>query len=291
MKIEFGVDTLCYHTRILAGKITVEEAIRQCSSLGISFVQITGGHLRGWTPSRLADLRKLAGDLGIKLAYFGGFIGLAGNGDTPETGAGRIVEAVKVASTLGSPYVSTSSGFYRAELWKEPNRIRQELEFVTEALRLAEKRAEGNVSILLENHSDFTPDEYVQIIKGVESTRVSVFLDLVNSVSVLADPMETAQRLAPLAPAGHIKDFRMVSRYAENAGRLRRGFEVQWCYPGEGLVDLPGLLNVVSSQPREASFWLSIEGLDNYPDIDDQRERLSKSLALMVQYLEPSVPA
>jgi sugar phosphate isomerase/epimerase len=137
-----------------------------------------------------------------------------------------------------------------------------------------------DVRVLIENHSDFTPDEYVELIETVGVDRLGVFLDVINPISVLQDPLPVVRRLAPWAVGGHVKDFRIVSRYVEDKFH-RRGFDVQWCYPGEGVADLPALTQAVREEASHSPYYLSIEGLDNYPDRADQRERLAKSLELM----------
>jgi sugar phosphate isomerase/epimerase len=111
-----------------------------------------------------------------------------------------------------------------------------------------------------------------------------VFLDLINPISALQDPLPVIRRLAPLAPAGHAKDFRIESRYVEDRFH-RRGFDVQWCYPGEGVADLRSLMGVLVSTERDQPYRLSVEGLDNYPDVTDQRARLAASLEFLASFL------
>jgi hypothetical protein len=50
-------------------------------------------------------------------------------------------------------------------------------------------------------------------------------------VSAFEDPVPVVARLAPLAAAGHIKDYELVSIQTDDAYH-RRGFSVIWRYPG-----------------------------------------------------------
>ena len=103
-----------------------------------------------------------------------------------------------------------------------------------------------------------------------------VFLDLINPVSALEDPEPVVRALAPLAVAGHVKDYALESIWTE--GRYhRRGFNVLWRYPGEGVADLRALLDALGGRDLR----LSVEGLDNRADVRDQVERLRRSLTLV----------
>jgi sugar phosphate isomerase/epimerase len=282
--IVLGVDTLTYHCRLATGQIALEDVLREVADLGASFVQFNAVHVRERPQAGLESLRGLAGELGLEITLSGDVVGRAGHGDTVESGVERIRAWAQLAETLGSPFVRVSSGFYRNELLAHPERIAVEQQYVTDALRRAVDDVPGDVQILLENHSDFTSEEYTQIIEGVGSDRVAVFLDLINPISALQDPLPVIRRLAPLAPAGHAKDFRIESRYVEDRFH-RRGFDVQWCYPGEGVADLRSLMGVLVSTERDQPYRLSVEGLDNYPDVTDQRARLAASLEFLASFL------
>jgi len=279
--IVLGVDTLSYHCRLAAGEISLEDVLREIADLGYTFVQFNAVHVRDRDTAGLEGLRALADDLGLGITLSGDVVGRVGNGDTVDGGVERITAWVALAETIGSPFARVSSGFYRAELFDEPGLIAAEQRYVTDTLRRAVDEVPGTVQILLENHSDFTADEYAEIIEGVGSDRVGVFLDLINPISSLQDPLPVISRLAPLAPSGHVKDFRLVSRYVEDRFH-RRGFDVQWCYPGEGVADLPSLVGVLAgSADRAEPYRLSVEGLDNHPGVADQRERLAASLTFL----------
>lgn len=284
MDILLGVDTLCYHCRLVTGDITHAELFSEISDLGAQFVQLNTYHLRDWPPADIEKLRRQAEGHGLGITLAGTMIGRAAEGDTGP-GVARVREWLDLARALGSPYMRVSSGFYRSELMGEPDAIRAEQRYVCAVLSEAvQSKPEGgepaDVRVLIENHSDFTPDEYVELIETVGTARLGVFLDVINPISVLADPVPVVRRLAPWAMGGHVKDFRMVSRYVEDKFH-RRGFDVQWCYPGEGVADLPGLMAALKEGMAASPYYLSVEGLDNYPDRADQRDRLSASFELL----------
>ena len=278
--IHLGVDTLCWHLRLEAGAVTLEEVLDATAELGSDFVQVNLHHLRG---RELADLRKLAeraGELDLRLLASGDFLGQGRNGDSPDVGVGRVHAWLERAVALGSPILRVVSGFYRAELMGRPELIEAERRYVGSVLRGALPTADAaGVALLLENHSDFTVDEYRSLVAEAGGS-AGVFLDLINPIAALDDPAPVVRALAPLAPAGHVKDYVFESIPTDD-GYHRRGFAVRYRYPGEGVADLPLLMTALQDGVGARDFHLSIEGLDNYADRDDQAERLAPALALL----------
>jgi sugar phosphate isomerase/epimerase len=162
----------------------------------------------------------------------------------------------------------------------KPQLIESERRYVVSVLcgALAAADAAG-VALLLENHSDFTVDEYRSLVAEAGGS-TGVFLDLINPIAALDDPVPVVRALAPLARAGHVKDYVFESIPTDD-GYHRRGFAVRYRYPGEGVADLPLLLTALQEGLGGRDFHLSVEGLDNYSDVDDQRERLGPALALL----------
>jgi sugar phosphate isomerase/epimerase len=264
--------------RLERGGVSVESVLDEVARLGASCVQLNLHHVRDRSVPELGALSQRAESLGLELLASGDFVGSAGAGDNPSVGKARIASWLERAEALGSPILRVVSGFYRAELGHDLAAIDAERRYVVGVLSGAEARArDASISLLLENHSDFTADEYGTILDEVDSPYVRVFLDLINPVASLDDPAAVIRRLAPLAIAGHIKDY--VFRSIQNEdGYHRHGFEVLYRYPGEGVADLPGLLRILEEQTADRAFHLTIEGLDNRATSTDQSSRLQRSL-------------
>jgi sugar phosphate isomerase/epimerase len=279
MNIAIGVDTLCWHMRLASGAITIERVLADAASLGASVVTLNLHHVRERPMPRLRELHGHARNLGLRLLAQGDFIGSPRLGDDVSVGVTRIHEWVERAAALESPSLRLVSGFYRAELAGQPELIEAERRYVGEVLAQASEGARSaGVRLLLENHSDFTVDEYERIVRDVGPDRMGVFLDLINPLVTFDDPVRAIERLAPLASSGHIRDFELRS-IQQPDGYHRRGFEVLYRYPGEGVAPLAGLMarlaHVVGNRPYD----LSIEGLDSRAEVDDQVERLGPALA------------
>lgn len=279
MKVALGVDTLCWHLRLEAGIVTLERILDEAAELGAACVQVTLHHARNRDLGGLEALRERAAGCGLVLLASGDVLGQARGGARPADGVARVERWLEQAVALGSRSLRVVSGFYRAELAGSPALIEAERRFVCEVLRRATaSAAEAGVVLLLENHSDFTTAEYRSIVDELGVDRVGVFLDLVNPVSAFEDPVPVIEALAPLAPAGHVKDYTLRSVPTDD-GYHRRGFEVLWRYPGEGVADLPAALTALRRRAAVDEFFLTVEGLDNRADVDDQRGRIAASFA------------
>jgi sugar phosphate isomerase/epimerase len=231
--------------------------------------------------AQLGELYARARDLGLRLLAQGDFIGSPRLGDDVSVGVSRVHEWVERAATLESPSLRLVSGFYRAELAGKPELIEAERRFVSEVLaRACDKARAAGVRLLLENHSDFTVDEYERIVNDVGRDRMGVFLDLINPVVTFDDPVRAIERLAPLASSGHVRDFELRSIQQPDHYH-RRGFEVLYRYPGEGVAPVAALVRKLAQVVGERPYDLSIEGLDSRADVDDQLERLRAALAYL----------
>jgi sugar phosphate isomerase/epimerase len=266
-----GADTLCWHARLEAGEIDLDGVIADARQAGAAFVQLNLHHARALDDRALADLARRAD--GLRLLASGDFL----QGDDARE---RVARWAHRAAVIGSPILRVASGFYRADLAGRPDLIAAQADHVVAVLGAS---LDLGVRVLLENHSDFTAAEYVEIVERIGD--VGVFLDMINPVSSFEDPAPVIERLAPLAPAGHVKDYELVSDFVED-GYHRRGWDLRWRYPGEGVADLRMLLGVLLGA-AEGEFLLSVEGLDNRAGLADQVDRLRKSLDA-VQMLIPS---
>jgi sugar phosphate isomerase/epimerase len=281
LAILLGADTLCWHLRIEQAGLPVGDVLDEASALGCECLQVNLHHVRGLPLGELAALAGRADGSGLTLLASGDFLGEARHGDGEDVGVERIRGWLERAAALRSPILRVVSGFYRAELASRPDLVELERRYVVEVLRRALPAAgAAGVALLLENHSDLTAAEYVSIVEEVGPGEVGVFLDLVNPVTALDDPVPVVERLAPLARAGHVKDYLFRSLPTDD-GYHRRGFEVLYRYPGEGVADLTALVAALRRGVGERTFWLTVEGLDNRADVADQRERLGASLSLL----------
>lgn len=74
------------------------------------------------------------------------------------------------------------------------------------------------VTIVLENHEDFTGPEMARVVEAVGHPRLKVLYDYGNSQMVLEDPDAALTAVLPYVHSIHVKDHVLVR--AEHAGRL-----------------------------------------------------------------------
>lgn len=279
-RLVLGADTLCWHARLEAAEVTLDGVLAEAAQAGAAFVQLNLHHARALDDGELSDLARRAGDMGLRLLASGDFL----QDDARE----RVARWVHRAAVIGSPILRVASGFYRADLAGRPDLIAAQADHVVAVLGASlETAAQAGVRLLLENHSDFTAAEYLDIVDRTGD--IGVFLDLVNPVSSLEDPGPVIERLAPLALAGHVKDYELVSDYVDD-GYHRRGWALRWRYPGEGVADLPALLRALLDA-AEGEFLLSVEGLDNRAGVADQKDRLGASFQTLRRAVQMLIPS
>ena len=272
--------------RLASGAITVERVLEDAASLQAAVVALNLHHVRERSLAQLSELRGRADNLGVRLLAQGDFIGSPRRGDDVSTGVTRIDEWVERAAALDSPSLRLVSGFYRAELAGQPELIEAERRYVSDVLARASATASAaGVRLLLENHSDFTVEEYERIVHEVGRDRMGVFFDLINPMVTFDDPMRAIERLAPLASSGHVRDFELRS-IQQPDNYHRRGFEVLYRYPGEGAAPITALVTKLKQVVGDRAYDLVIEGLDSRAELDDQVERLRPALAYLRRLLE-----
>lgn len=286
MTISIGVDTLCWHMRLEAAAITLEQVFDDAASLGAMAVAVNLHHARERTTAQLGQLASIAGSLGMRVLASGDFVGSPRKGDVPAAGAERIDRWLEGAVALGSPTLRLASGFYRADIAGKPEVIEAERRYVIDVLQLSASAAtDAGVRLILENHSDFTIDEYAAIVQEVGKDHVGVFLDLINPIMTFDDPFRAISTLAPLARSGHVRDYELRSVQQPDEYH-RRGFDVRYRYPGEGVAPLQGLLGALAAAVGDRPYDLLVEGLDSRADVDDQHERLARAMPLLRSMLE-----
>jgi sugar phosphate isomerase/epimerase len=277
--MDVGVDSLCWHMRLASGAIRIEQVLEVAAELEVPVVAVNMPHVADRDLDGLRALADRGATLGVRLLAQGDFVGSPRHGDHPATGVSRIAGWVERAIAMRSPTVRVASGFYRADLASRPDLIDSERRYVTAVLLDAAQAASAaGVRLLLENHSDFTVDEYEAILEEVGPDRVGVWLDLINPLVTFDDPFRAIARLAPHAQSGHVRDLELRSIHQPD-GYHRRGVEVLYRYPGEGAAPLAALLGALVGAVGERPYDLMIEGLDSRAEVDDQRERLQVAVA------------
>ncbi len=110
-------------------------------------------------------------------------------------------------------------------------------------------------TLALENHKDWTLEQYVGLFRSYSSEYFGACLDFGNNISLLDGLMETIEAAAPYTKATHFKDV-AVAPYAE-------GFLLSEVPLGTGVLDLPKALTIV--QKANPRVRLSLEMITRDP--------------------------
>ena len=196
----------------------------KCREHGIRLLQIGDNlPLHTFDAGRLDRLAQRAQDEGVQL----------------ELGARRLTvkrvcEYAAIARQLGASLVRFVID--DADYHPQPDHV-------TAVLREAIPLLEG-LTLGIENHDRFPAASLRSMIEGTGSDRIGVCLDTANSLGA-GEGLETVlDQLAPLAVNLHIKDFH-IARVPH-----LMGFAVEGRPAGQGVLDVPALLNRLAPNAR-----------------------------------------
>jgi 3-oxoisoapionate decarboxylase len=102
----------------------------------------------------------------------------------------------------------------------------------------------------IENHKDWRLEEQVQLLKQYSSEYLGVSLDTGNNLSILDDPMETVEQLAPYTVNVHFKDMAVEE--------TETGFLLSEVPLGEGILDLPRMVQAIRAARPDVHFSLEM---------------------------------
>lgn len=233
-----GVATTSYMTG-WRPKDTIE-FLERCHQLG------AGGIQAGLASSDAAYLRRLRGkaeQYGMYIELMGGLPRGDGEAFAATLRGAREVGALCVRSAcLGGRRYET---FQTLDDWK--GFVKESQAAVERGVRMAEQH---RVRWALENHKDWTVEEFVELLRRYPSEYLGVCLDTGNNLALLDDPMEVVEALAPRAFSTHIKDMG-VKPYAD-------GFLLSEVPFGDGFLDLPRMVATVRQNAPQVKMTLEM---------------------------------
>jgi sugar phosphate isomerase/epimerase len=102
----------------------------------------------------------------------------------------------------------------------------------------------------IENHKDWRADQQVELLRQYSSEYVGVTLDTGNNLSILDDPEETVEKLAPWTFNTHFKDMAVEETLD--------GFLMSEVPLGEGMLDLPRMVKAIRAARPDVHFSLEM---------------------------------
>lgn len=159
-----------------------------------------------------------------------------------------IVAAKEAGSTvardglLGGRRYESFNGLADWNAW-----VKLSLEKLEVAVPVFEKH---QLTLALENHKDWTLDEYVNLFEQYSSEYFGACLDFGNNLSLLDDPMETISAVAPYAKATHLKDIALSPD--------SDGFLLSEVPLGQGVLDLAQAVEILRAANPKIRFSLEM---------------------------------
>lgn len=166
--------------------------------------------------------------------YFEAMVPLPSDEDTSE-----FEESLKRAQRAGATALRAAClGTRRYETFRTLGAWRAHVEASHRSLAAALPLLDRyKIPLGLENHKDWTADELVALVRQYSSEYFGVCLDFGNNISLLDDPMEAIEKLAPYTVTTHLKDI-AVAPYDE-------GILLSEVILGRGLIDLRKALELI----------------------------------------------
>jgi len=243
--LKLGLDSYSYH--YAAGlweytprenpPMTVEHYLQKASELGLDGVHLCDPrHLESIEYGYVTGLRDRAQALNL-------YLELGTGGTNPD----HLRNMIRAAHVLGSQVVRTFVGRERPTSADAMDALLAEAAAdLVQVVPLCERY---HIHLAIENHQDLTSDELLSLLDRIGSDWVGVCFDTGNPLALLEDPLVAAEALAPVTKTVHLKDYQLAAQ--------SNGFSLIGCALGEGVVNLPAILEVLSSTAPSAA--LNIE--------------------------------
>jgi sugar phosphate isomerase/epimerase len=209
------------------------ELIEHAASIGASGVQ---AGLSALDPGYLRRVRESCERHGL---YFEAMVSL------PKTDTAQFERTLRAAKECGA--LCARAACLGGRRYETFSTLAEWKAFVAQSRRsliLAIPAAERiGIPFAIENHKDWTLDELHALLREYSSENFGVCLDTGNNISLLDEPHELAETLAPWALSTHIKDMALQD--------APDGFLLAEAPLGEGFLDLARIIGAIrKARPR-----------------------------------------
>ena len=218
------------------------QMIEHCSSVGFGGVQFS---VSGWDAAFAKKVKKRVKELDL---FLEGQIRLPKD----DSDLQRFINEVSAAREAGVDIIRTAclSG-RRYETFDSKSSFQEFRTKSINSLKLSEPVVRDlNIKLAVENHKDWRIIEMIELLEIIDSDWVGVTLDTGNNLSLLEDPMEVVEALAPYAFTVHLKDM-AVEEYED-------GFLLAEINLGEGFLDIDKMITIIKKHNPDIRFNLEM---------------------------------
>lgn len=210
--MKIGIDSYCYHRffgevypdqKSPSKNMTMQDFLRRAKELCVDGVSLESCFFPSYDEGWLRELKAQLDEYSFDRVY------AWGHPDGLERGKNwdaykDMVDSIPRAKAIGADIMRVvgSSLMFRHEPHGE--QIKALIKMFKEAVKVAEA---SGVKLAVENHIDFTADEILQLLEGVNSKNFGLNFDTGNFLRLLDDPIKGMEKLAPYVLATHVKDL------------------------------------------------------------------------------------
>ncbi|MGI6113681.1 MAG: sugar phosphate isomerase/epimerase family protein [Mahellales bacterium] len=279
--MKIGIDSYCYHRffgevypdqQAPDKKMTMEDFLKRAKELEVDGVSLESCFFPSYDEGWLKELKAQLDEYGFDRVYAWGHPDGLERGQNWEA-YDDMIASIPRAKAIGTDVMRVvgSSLMFRHE--PHGPQIKALIKMFKEAVKVAE---DVGVKLAVENHIDFTADEILQLLEGVDSEYLGLNFDTGNFLRLLDDPIAGMEKLAPYVYATHVKDLMPDKNVSPNEWFFFAGVPV-----GQGLVDNQKLARIL----HKAGFkgFLAVE--IDHPHTD-WTNREDEAVALSVKELK-----
>ena len=274
--MKVGIDSYCYHRFFgeVYGplgepnrRMTYADFLRRAAELRVDGVSLETCFFESFDDAYLNGLKEIIDGAGMEpVVAWGHPKGFEG-GKAPQAMA-DLQSMFRVCHILGANVMRVvgSSLDYRNDP-HEP-----QLRALTGIFKEAAQIAEGEgVKLAMENHFDFTTDEFIDLVDRVNSPYFGVCFDTGNALRIGDDPVESARLLGKHIFATHTKDVKPVYGVSPK----------EWfffaCVPvGQGVINMPALADALLATGYQGLFAVELDYA--HPEVTDEDVAVEQSI-------------
>lgn len=201
-----------------------------------------------------------AREVRAKLEHHELFFESAASVPTKESDAAQFEKQLASAKAAGARCIRLAclSGrryetFHSMAEWREF--VARSKDGIRRMVTLAER---ARMPVALENHKDWTGEEMAALMKEYSSEYLGVCLDFGNNLSLLDDPYDVIERLAPYTISTHMKDSRVSLGPAGGALGSPKCLLLDDVVLGDGVLDIARILEQLRKGGRKPKLSLEM---------------------------------
>lgn len=183
----------------------------------------------------------------------------------------NVLSYLRLASNLASPFLRVVTD--DAAFHPTPEEV---IAVIRDLLPHLQKH---NIVLAIENHDRFSAQTLKEIINATDERWVGICLDTANSLGSGEGLKETVSLLAPYTVNLHVKDF-IIQRVSH-----KMGFVVRGCPAGEGLLNIPELIEEIEHYKKCTTAILEVWS-DPEVTIEQTVQKEKDWVAKSIQYLK-----